>query len=74
VSAPTTTTPPSSSTPPSSTSSSPAPARLVTGPSQAPGSSPLLPIGIGVASVGVAGAIALGTKRLLARTTDDTKR
>ncbi|WP_298347540.1 hypothetical protein [Ferrimicrobium sp.] len=62
----TTVTSPSSTTPPSS-SSTPSPTRLVTGPPQAPGSSPLLPIGVGVASLGVTTLIALEVKRVKAK-------
>ncbi len=67
VTAPVTTTPPTSTSTPPSTSSAPAPARLVTGPPQAPGGSPLLPIGLGVASLGVAGMVVLQAKRVMGR-------
>ncbi len=45
----------------------PAPTQLVTGPPQAPGGSPLLPIGIGIASLGAAGLVAIPAKRVLVR-------
>ncbi|MGC9154887.1 MAG: hypothetical protein ACP5HZ_04495 [Ferrimicrobium sp.] len=67
VTSPSPTTPPSSSSTPPSSSSTPSPTRLVTGPPQAPGSSPLLPIGVGVASLGVTTLIALEVKRVKAK-------